>query len=492
MTTAIASRWPAPISGSARSSSASASSKWSPRPCRPTGSSTTRGNNLNVQAEAVKLAERQYESNRRQAEQGILAPVDVVAAQTQFATFQQTLFAAQQALTAAENNLKSMMLPNRSDLMWGMALIPETQLDADGERPALWRTPSNRRLASRPEIAETALAIDINSSISGWPARTHSPRIDAFANVTSAGLAGTRGPARLQSALGIAARRRTVPALLSGGYGQSLEQHLARELPHRAGRRAVLAADPQSHRRSAGRHRRAEGRRLGKVQDQVAMAVEADVRNALQAATEPRAPRCRGDRAPIRRRAVLERAAPVPGGHLQRLSGAAAPDRPDLRPQPRSPRPRRFRRGSRESGSRDREHYRGARHQAAVGGQVEATAREFCRLRRGQAGRPVLRTMRSLGVRNPAVLYGLWLAGRILLAGETGVSIADFDGANPLAGWTLSNDREFPRSRWIARASDRATRAGGRCSNTGSPVAAESRCGGAVAAIWTPSPNRLR
>ena len=36
--------------------------------------------NMAVQTEAVRLAERQYESNRRQAEQGILAPIDVVAA----------------------------------------------------------------------------------------------------------------------------------------------------------------------------------------------------------------------------------------------------------------------------------------------------------------------------------------------------------------------------------------------------------------------------
>src|SRR5262249_51824860 len=68
--------------------------------------------NLEVQSEAVRLAEQQYASNRRQAEQGILAPVDVVAAQTQVATFQQNLFAAQSALTQAENNLKVLMLPD--------------------------------------------------------------------------------------------------------------------------------------------------------------------------------------------------------------------------------------------------------------------------------------------------------------------------------------------------------------------------------------------
>ena len=50
-------------------------------------------NAVAVQNEAVQLAEQQYESNKRQAEQGVLAPVDVVAAQTQFSTFQQNLLA---------------------------------------------------------------------------------------------------------------------------------------------------------------------------------------------------------------------------------------------------------------------------------------------------------------------------------------------------------------------------------------------------------------
>jgi len=38
---------------------------------------------LEVQNEAVHLAKQQYESNFRQAEQGMLAPIEVVAAQTQ-------------------------------------------------------------------------------------------------------------------------------------------------------------------------------------------------------------------------------------------------------------------------------------------------------------------------------------------------------------------------------------------------------------------------
>ena len=115
-----------------------------------------------MQTEAVRLAERQYESNRRQAEQGILAPVDVVAAQTQVATFQQNLFTAQQALTPAENNLKSLMLPNRTrpDVGGGADSGNAARYDVR-PFPAL-ETPSNRRWPARPEMAETALGLDIN------------------------------------------------------------------------------------------------------------------------------------------------------------------------------------------------------------------------------------------------------------------------------------------------------------------------------------------
>ena len=50
--------------------------------------------NLQVQVEAVRLAEQQDASNRRQVAQGLLAPIDVIQTQTQIATFEQNVFAA--------------------------------------------------------------------------------------------------------------------------------------------------------------------------------------------------------------------------------------------------------------------------------------------------------------------------------------------------------------------------------------------------------------
>src|SRR5581483_2083628 len=106
-------------------------------------------------------AERQYQSNRRLEEQGVLAPVDVVAAQTQVATFQQMVFTAQQSLTAAENNLKSLMLANRQDVLWGMALIPETPPAASIQAYS-YEEAVRKALRERPEIAEAGIALGIN------------------------------------------------------------------------------------------------------------------------------------------------------------------------------------------------------------------------------------------------------------------------------------------------------------------------------------------
>ena len=85
--------------------------------------------NLDVQNEAVRLASEQHESNRRQAEQGILAPIEVTAAQTQVATYRLTQAAAQNTLTMAENSLKQMIAGNLESPLWNQALVPETEFN---------------------------------------------------------------------------------------------------------------------------------------------------------------------------------------------------------------------------------------------------------------------------------------------------------------------------------------------------------------------------
>lgn len=258
-----------------------------------------------VQNEAVRLAEQQYASNRRQAEQGVLSPIDVVAAQTQVATFQQNLFLAQQALTQAEDNLKTLVLPNRNDLMWGTALIPETPPDTAIALPSL-DDAVQEALRARPELAQSAINIEINRLDQRRNEEQAKPRVDAFATLTSSGLAGiplppgpnpfTAGFVPITSylnQLGALAGLPPLPPLsfgagsgippaLTGSYGQSLSNLWALNFP--TAQIGVQVSLPLRNRTAEAQVAvsTAEGRRLRAVQDQVGMAVEADVRNSMQ------------------------------------------------------------------------------------------------------------------------------------------------------------------------------------------------------------------
>jgi HAE1 family hydrophobic/amphiphilic exporter-1 len=201
-------------------------------------------NNLQVQLEAVRIGIQQDESNRRQEEQGLLAPIDVVAAQTQLANFEVGAYAAQSALTGAENALKELILPDRSDLLWSTALSPVTPADV---KPPI--TPLSdaiaQAMANRPEIAELKINGEINEKDVRYYREQTKPQINLTAQYSRAGLAGVVlppgpnpftaafGPLTTQinelSALeglpplsGIAFGSGTVPPVLVGNYGKSL------------------------------------------------------------------------------------------------------------------------------------------------------------------------------------------------------------------------------------------------------------------------------
>lgn len=261
--------------------------------------------NFDVQVEAVRLAERQDQSNRRQVEQGLLAPVDVVQTQTQIATFQQDVFLAQNALTNAENALKVLMLPDRNDHMWSMALIPQQNPETGPPVPSL-ADAVKQALAERPELKESTIAVAINQLDARLAHEAAKPQVDAFATLTATGLAGhpvvQSGANPFSAAFGplvnqinvlsaqagipplnpISFGNSTIPPVLVGGYGQSLsaltggqfttaEVGVNISLPLR-NRTAVAAEQVQL----------AEGRRLQTQKQQVEMAIEQDVRNALQ------------------------------------------------------------------------------------------------------------------------------------------------------------------------------------------------------------------
>jgi HAE1 family hydrophobic/amphiphilic exporter-1 len=261
---------------------------------------------LEVQLEAVRLGDQQDESNRRQQEQGLLAPIDVVAAQRQLATFESSAYSAQEALTAAENILKTLILPDRTDPTWSSALIPITPVNVSPPVTPL-QDAVREGLANRPELAQIQISGEINATDNRFYREQTKPQIDLVATRTNAGLSGIQLPAApnpftsglsslgdrinelsllaglqpLPSAGG-ASTGGTLPSLLVGGYGQSLNNLFAGNFPTTQVQLRVSLPLRNRTAEANLNNSLAETRRIRIQRQQAEQLVEASVRNAMQ------------------------------------------------------------------------------------------------------------------------------------------------------------------------------------------------------------------
>jgi HAE1 family hydrophobic/amphiphilic exporter-1 len=256
-----------------------------------------------AQVDAVRLAGQQKESNTRQMQQGVLAPIDVVAAETQVATFEQQFYQAQDTLTRAENTLKQLMAGGRTDLLWSTALVPVTKVDTE-YRPGALEEEIAAALKKRPEVAQARISSEVNALDARMYKDQTRPQLDLVALVSSTGLAGKLVPPgpnpltgtfqplieRLDALSTIAglpplslSTGTSVPALLVGGYGQSLSNLTSGVYP--TVQVGVQMSFPIRNRAAIANLNiaLAEGKRLKNQQELVELAVMADVRNSAQA-----------------------------------------------------------------------------------------------------------------------------------------------------------------------------------------------------------------
>ena len=245
--------------------------------------------NLTFQTEAVRLAEQQDQSNRRQVEQGILAPVDVIQTQTQVATFQQNVFTAQETLTRAENNLKSLLLPSHTDPTWAIALIPATPVDLQPALPDL-NASIKQALSDRPELAESQITLDQNVLSTRLNAEQARPQINAVATFSAQGLSGRPVPVipnPILQQFGIG--NGVLPAIFPGGYSQSLNNLVTGTFP--TAQIGVQMSIPIRNRTASAALAvsLAEQHRLTAQKQAVEIAIESDVRNSLQSVSTARA-----------------------------------------------------------------------------------------------------------------------------------------------------------------------------------------------------------
>ena len=260
--------------------------------------------NLDVQRQALAQSGRQVESNRRQAEQGVLADIDIVEAETQAALFEQNLYAAQEAVTRAENALKLLIVPDRTAALWNREIVPVTPLTPEAPDVELG-TAIAAALMNRPELDQLTANLGINQVEERFHRDQGRPQIDLVGSYAISGLAGsladrganpiTAGSAVLQDRVNQLSAQLGLPPLPApdagpgipsaflGGYGQSFQTLVDGAYP--TARLDLRIGLPFGNRvASANLARTLVQREQLRVQrDQVQGAIEAEVRNGMQA-----------------------------------------------------------------------------------------------------------------------------------------------------------------------------------------------------------------
>jgi HAE1 family hydrophobic/amphiphilic exporter-1 len=142
----------------------------------------------------------------------------------------------------------------------------------------------NQALASRPEMAQNAIAADINKLDVRLNKDQTKPQVNAFANLSATGLSGIPMPAGANPfpiQLPILATQ--TPGLFVGNFGQSLSNLFGGNFPTA---QVGIQISLPLHNRAAGAQlavAEADARKLKVLREQIGSAIEADVRNSLQA-----------------------------------------------------------------------------------------------------------------------------------------------------------------------------------------------------------------
>ncbi len=246
--------------------------------------------NLQVQRDAVRDANTQLEHNRRLVEEGQLAPIDIVASETQVATFDQAVYDALNTVNQAENALKNLISPNRNDSIWNMSLTPVEPVDQTVPDPTLTEA-IDQAMQNRPELAINRSQRDINQLDQRLYKDQTKPQIDLTGSYNSAGVGGDLNPSFSSPFCANSANPEQCQAALAqpfitriGGPGTAFTDIFANKYPvWRFGINFNLPLFGDKTAKANLGHARVEAERLETQREQLEQGIQVDVRNALQA-----------------------------------------------------------------------------------------------------------------------------------------------------------------------------------------------------------------
>jgi outer membrane protein len=147
--------------------------------------------NLEAQRQSLALARRLVEENQIKVRVGTLAPLDVVAAQSEQASREEAVIVAEAALLEAEDALKRAIFPSNDPVLWSTRIVPTDRPTAERvvvDQDAALRNALTRRgdlLAARKNLESAGLNVE-------YTRNQRLPGLDLIAAYGANGTGGTQ------------------------------------------------------------------------------------------------------------------------------------------------------------------------------------------------------------------------------------------------------------------------------------------------------------
>jgi outer membrane protein len=180
--------------------------------------------NLAAQRQSLALATKLVEENRIRVRVGTMAPLDVVAAEAEQASREESVIVAENALFQAEDAVKQAIFPKNDPAVWNLHIVPT-------ERPTAERVlvdidaATKIALERRTDLVAQRLSLENAEYGVRFTRNQKLPQLDLIASYGSNGIGGTQIIRNPDDPLGPPVG--TVP----GGFGDALGGVFGRDFP---------------------------------------------------------------------------------------------------------------------------------------------------------------------------------------------------------------------------------------------------------------------
>jgi len=196
---------------------------------------------LRIKQQTLELNARQYNDNKRKAELGAIAPIDIIQAEAEMKASQQDVITAQAQVINQENIIKNYLTRSGMDNLAIVEahIVPTDHFDVPAQEAVQpVQDLIAEALKSRPDIEQNRIGLE-NSRISTLGVKDAMlPQLTAFASATNSGLAGTINSQPVPVTLPdgstqlVSRGPADVNGFFLGGYGTALSQIFSRNFPN--------------------------------------------------------------------------------------------------------------------------------------------------------------------------------------------------------------------------------------------------------------------